>query len=91
MHDIDLGPVSPVEVPLVNSPQTPCGLATAGQYVFLCDPSGAWVSHFTYDPAGTLVSQEEWNYFSQHYVWSATNGRMYHLRDSTSPNDLIWG
>ncbi|MBZ0111351.1 MAG: hypothetical protein K8J08_02715 [Thermoanaerobaculia bacterium] len=78
------------ETSFVNSPQTPCGLSMAGEWLFVCDPSGAWVSHFTYSPNGELVSQKEWNYYSEEYVWSATNGRMYHLRDQTSPNDLLW-
>ena len=71
-------------------PQSILGLATAGQYVFACDPSGAWVSHFTYHPDGSLISQEEWNYFSTEYIWSEVQGRMYFLRDSTSPNDILW-
>ena len=78
------------ETGLVNSPQEPCGLSTAGPWVFVCDPSGAWVSHFTYSPGGSLISQVEWNYFSHDYVWSEANERMYHLRDNTSPNDIIW-
>lgn len=78
------------ETPLLNSPQRPCGLATAGPWIFLCDPSGAWVSHFTYGPHGELISQVEWNYFSLDYVWSPANGRMYHLRDDMSPNDILW-
>jgi Thrombospondin type 3 repeat len=68
----------------------PCGLATAGAYVFTCDPSGAWISHFTYGPTGNLVASEDWNYFSSEYIWSAANQRMYFFRDDTSPNDLIW-
>ncbi|HKY90664.1 MAG TPA: hypothetical protein VJM11_06460, partial [Nevskiaceae bacterium] len=78
----------PAETPLVNSPQTPCGLAMAGPYVFVCDPSGAWESHFTYSPAGTLIDQRDWNYYSQEYIWSQANRRMYFFRDDTSPNDL---
>ncbi len=50
----------------------------------------AWVSHFTYSPEGVLISWEDWNYHSYEYVWSAANRRMYHLRDGTSPNDLLW-
>lgn len=78
------------EEPLVNSPQTPCGLSTAGSYLFVCDPSGAWVSHFTYSYTGTLISQVEWNYFSHEYVWNDANEKMYFFRDDTSPNDLLW-
>jgi hypothetical protein len=82
--------VSDTEVPFVNSPQSPNGLATAGEFVFVVDPSGAWVSHFTYDPTGVLLSQEEWNYFSNEYIWNAANRKMYFFRDDTSPNDLLW-
>jgi len=78
------------EQPFANSPQTPCGLATAGEYVFVCDPSGAWESHFTYHPDGALISQQELNYFSKAYVWSAANRKLYFFRDDTSPNDLLW-
>lgn len=73
-----------------TSPQAPLGLSTANEYVFVCDPTGAWVSHFTYHPDGPMVSQKEWNRFSTEYIWSATNSKMYHFRDGTSPNDLIW-
>ncbi|MEZ4619771.1 MAG: PKD domain-containing protein [Caldilineaceae bacterium] len=79
-----------VETPFANSPQTPCGLATAGEYLFVCDPTGAWVSHFTYHPDGTLIDQVAWNYFSQEYQWNAANRKLYFFRDDTSPNDLIW-
>jgi hypothetical protein len=81
---------STIERHFTTSPQVPVGLSTANEYVFVCDPTGAWVSHFTYHPDGTMIDQEEWNYFSAEYVWSATNSRMYHFRDGTSPNDLIW-
>jgi hypothetical protein len=74
---------------LFNSPQDPCGLSMAGDYIFLCDPSGAWVSHFTYTLGGQWVDQQEWNYFSHEYVWNAVNRRMYFFRDDTSPNDII--
>jgi hypothetical protein len=81
---------TPVEVPFVNSPQSPLGLATAGEFVFVVDPSGAWVSHFSYDPSGVLLSQVEWNYYSNEYIWNAANRKMYFFRDDTSPNDLLW-
>lgn len=90
IHQIRLGESPLRETPFVNSPDTPCGLATAGEFVFVCDPSGAWVSHFTYDPNGSLLSQVEWNYYSEEYVWSEVNRRMYFFRDDTSPNDVHW-
>lgn len=78
------------EQPFANAPVGPCGLATAGEFVFICDPIGAWVSHLTYSPEGTLITSKEWNYFSSEYIWSATNRKMYFFRDDTSPNDLLW-
>lgn len=87
---IDLSQTPLEEIPFVNSPQNPCGLATAGEFIFVCDPSGQWDSHFTYNSAGNIVSQEDWNYYSQEYVWSGTNRKMYFFRDDTSPNDLLW-
>jgi hypothetical protein len=78
------------EQPFASLPQQSRGLATAGAYVFACDPSGAWESHYTYSPEGALVSSKDWNYYSREYTWSATNRKMYHFRDDTSPNDLIW-
>ena len=82
--------VSTVESYFATSPQEPLGLATADQYVFVCDATGAWESHFTYSPEGELISQEEWNHYSREYTWSAANGRIYHFRDGTSPNDIYW-
>ncbi len=82
-------PSGPNEIPFANSPQTPCGLSTAGSYLFVCDPTGAWVSHITYSPTGTLISQVEWNYTSDEYVWNDTNRKMYFIKGG-SPRDLLW-
>ena len=87
---IDVGSGSIVEDGFVNSPQTPRGLAAAGKHLFVCDPSGAWVSHFTYNEHGGLVDQQDWNHYSHEYKWSARNKKMYFFRDDTSPNDLLW-
>ncbi|MCB1577795.1 MAG: hypothetical protein KDI81_10810 [Xanthomonadales bacterium] len=66
------------------------GLATAGEYVFADDPSGAWDSHYTFGPSGTALSSVEWNYYSRQYEWDPVLRRMYFFRDGTSPNDLHW-
>lgn len=66
------------------------GLAAAGEYVFAVDPSGAWVSHYTFGPAGSLLSSVDWNYYSRQYEWDPVLRRMYFFRDDTSPNDLHW-
>lgn len=66
------------------------GLATAGEYVFADDASGAWDSHYTFGPSGTPLSSVEWNYYSRQYEWDPVLRRMYFFRDGTSPNDLHW-
>ncbi|MGA7297960.1 MAG: hypothetical protein WBW92_10675 [Rhodanobacteraceae bacterium] len=75
---------------LSSTPFTATGLATAGQYIFASDPSGAWSSHSTFTPGGTLISWEEWNYTSRQYEWDPVLRKMYFFRDGTSPNDLHW-
>ena len=72
------------------TPYSPQGLATAGEYVFAADPSGAWAAHFTFAPTGNLVSNPEWNRLSRQYEWDPVTRRMYFFRDFTSPNDLHW-
>ncbi len=79
-----------IEAPFANLPLSPGGLATAGEYVFAMDASGAWATHYVFDPNGTLLSSQDWNYYSQEYIWSGTNRKMYFFRDDTSPNDIIW-
>lgn len=76
------------EYPFANSPQAPLGIAAAGNYLFVCDPTGAWCSHFTYDFQGQLISVKDWNYSSSEYIWSDINQKMYFLRDGVSPNNL---
>ncbi len=78
------------ETPFVNQPGSPLGLATAGEYLFVCDDSGAWATHFTYSSEGVLISQVDWNYYSREYTWSEGSRRMYFFRDDTSPNDLLF-
>jgi hypothetical protein len=79
-----------IEAPFTTVPTTVLGLAVADPYVFAVDPAGAWVSHFTFSDAGQLISQVEWNYRSDEYIWNAANRKMYFFRDDTSPNDLLW-
>jgi len=89
IRQIDLA-TSTHETPFANLPQEPRGLSTAGAYVFACDPSGAWATHYVYHPDGSLLAQRDWNYISAEYVWSEANRRMYFFRDDTSPNDVHW-
>lgn len=85
---LDAGSLS--EEPFVTVPQEVLGLAMAGDNVFVVDPSGAWVSYFTYSPEGRLLAQRDWSYLGSEYAWNAALGRMYQFRDDTSPNDLLY-
>jgi hypothetical protein len=89
INSIDLGATTLVEKPFAVLATGPLGLSTAGQYLFAADGSGAWMAHYTFAPNGTQISYKDWNYYSTEYIWSAVNSRMYHFRDSTSPNDLL--
>jgi hypothetical protein len=90
IRKIDLSSDDLTEEPFAALPSTPLGLSTAGPYVFAVDPSGAWVSHYTFAPDGTQIEAVEWNYTSREFVWSEANQKMYFFRDGTSPNDLLW-
>ncbi|MBC8355893.1 MAG: hypothetical protein H8E66_28280 [Planctomycetes bacterium] len=90
IRKIEFDSADPQELPFAVLPSSPMGLATAGSFVFAVDPSGAWVSHYTFAPDGSLVESVEWNYFSSEYIWSEVNQKMYFFRDGTSPNDLLW-
>lgn len=86
---IDLG-VSLAEQAFITLAETPLGVSTAGPYLFICDSSGSWDSHLTYDPDGALVSHVDWNRYSEEFIWSDANQKMYFFRDHTTPNDIIW-
>jgi fibronectin type 3 domain-containing protein len=90
IQQVDLNSTNLQETPFATLPSAPWGLATADSYVFAADDSGAWGTHYTFDPAGNLVSSEDWNYYSTEYIWSRARQKMYFFRDDTSPNDLLW-
>lgn len=73
---------------LAATPYSASGLATAGEYIFAADLSGAWATHYTFSPSGNLLSNPEWNYVSRQYEWDPLTRRMYFFRDGMSPNDL---
>jgi uncharacterized ParB-like nuclease family protein len=88
VRKMDLGAADPVETPLFSLPQKPSGLATAGEFIFAADPSGAWSSHYVFSPSGSMLQSVEWNYYSRVWDWDPAKRRMYFFRDDTSPNDL---
>ncbi len=69
-------------------PDAPHGLASAGNYVLVADPSGAWHTHYIFAADGTMTDSAEWNRYSRSYAWNSVNQRIYFFRDGTSPNDL---
>lgn len=73
---------------ILAAPTGMLGLAAAGEHIFLADPAGAWESFLTYDAEGAQLSRVEWQHRSRSYVWDPVRRRIYHFRDSTSPNDL---
>jgi hypothetical protein len=88
VRQMDLGAPNPAETPLFTLPQPPNGLATAGEFIFASDPSGAWDSHYVFSRSGMLLDSAEWNHYSRAWEWDPVKRRMYFFRDNTSPNDL---
>lgn len=89
IRKMNLGAATLSEEAFATLPMAPLGLAAAGAYVFASDSSGAWNTHYTFTPTGTLVESVDWNYYSKEYIWSPQNQKMYFFRDDTSPNDLL--
>ncbi len=77
-----------LEMPFANAPAPICGLASAEQYLFVCNSAGSVTTQLLYHPDGTLRSQANQAYMSKAYVWNNANRKLYFLRDNLSPNDL---
>jgi fibronectin type 3 domain-containing protein len=88
VRKMDLSANTPVESPLFTMSAVPRGLATAGEFIFADDESGAWDSHYVFSPEGQRLQAVEWNYYSRTWEWDPVKRRMYFFRDNTSPNDL---
>lgn len=87
IDEIRLGE-SPLPRPFVMQPAQPLGLATAGEFVFVCDAAAPWATHYTYDPDGGLQSRKDWNHPSREWTWDPVRRRMYFFSDGSSPNDV---
>ena len=87
---LDLSAEEPVETPFANLPTNCTGLVACGLFLVASDNSGAWASHRSFSEDGTQLDWREWNYPLNQAQWSATHRRIYHFRDSQSPNDLHW-
>lgn len=88
LSKMDLSATTPVEHPIHTLPATPIGLAAAGAYAFVVTGGGTWQTYHTITPEGVQAASRDWSNYSNEYVWSEINQKMYHLRDGTSPNDL---
>lgn len=73
-----------------NLPGTTRGLLATDNYLFAVDNSGAWATHYSFAENGTLLTSEDWAYIGNQYVWNPITQRVYHHRDDTSPNDIVW-
>ena len=90
INQIDLSEVQPIEKGFVNLAGTVLGLQTAGKFIFATDPSGAWSSHYVFNPTGELVTSSDWRHGSQHLTWDPVNRRMFYFTQH-SPRDMEWG
>lgn len=90
VNQIKLDEGKTVEEPFANRPARIQGLQALDQLVFICDESGAWNTFSTYTAGGTMLNSREWSEYSTEYIWSPSNRRVYHFRDGTSPNDIIY-
>jgi hypothetical protein len=90
IHTISLNAAVRYEHRLTTTTDNLCGIVAADDVLVACDLSGAWESTHTYDALGQQLDYQDWRYPLAGGVWSNVNGRIYHLRDGTSPNDLLY-
>lgn len=86
IRKIDLNDPTLSELPFATLAYPAGALSTAGQFVFATDNM-----HRTFAPNGSLVDSADWHYWSSSYFWSETNQKMYFIRESVSPTDILWG
>lgn len=88
---IDLGAATPSEIPLFTLPSSPNGLATAGEFIFACDPTGWQDTHYVYSREGSLLhATTDWRPYSRVWEWDPVTRRMYHFGDDSSFKDLVY-
>jgi hypothetical protein len=89
-HITQLNTTTGVERLFYSTAQRILGMARAGEYLFFNDAASPWTSYYTVDAAGNLLDRRAWSEQSRSFVWSEVKHRLYHFRDDTSPNDLIF-
>jgi hypothetical protein len=65
------------------------GLAAAGNHLLVQDSSGAWATHYLFNPAGVMTDSQDWNHYSDHYEWAPNTNRIYFFTHF-SPRDLAY-
>lgn len=90
IHSIDPRAAIPYEHLFTTTAENLCGVIAAGDILVACDYSGAWESTLTFDMLGRRVNARDWRHPIAGGVWSAAQQRIYHFRDGSSPNDLIY-
>lgn len=86
----DLSQTAPVETHFTNLAIGTLGLLAVGDFLFAADASGAWATHYSMDKNGTIVDSKDWRDTGSQYIWNPVLSRVYHQRDNTSPNDIVW-
>jgi len=68
------------------------GLGAAGNFLLVQDYSGIeyYSTHSVFDRSGVLTDTNGMNYFSHHYEWSPSQGRLYFIGEDTSPKELTY-
>jgi hypothetical protein len=90
IRKLSLTSPSPKEEPfaLVNSDLR--GIQSADSNIFYSEGANTWATHGILDSRGEVLQKRDWSYYSDEYVWSPVNKRMYFFRDGMSPNIAIY-
>lgn len=84
IRKIDLGAGNPGEIPFVKVPYTAV-LAAAGPYLFVSAND-----QYTFAPNGAQIEVIEGHYYSDRYVWSEANQKLYFMQKGSTPTNVLW-
>ena len=83
LYSIGLAAANPVEIHFAQVPTgIRPGLVAAGEFIIAGRA-------YSYDASGIMVDHRSHSYAFNDGVWNPVRRNIYHLRDGTSPNDLI--
>lgn len=84
-------PTTTARTLFANNPATVTRMYVTGQYLYTQDPTGAWATRSLYSRStGIRTYSAEWTYTSNGFQFSPILNRLFHFRDGTSPNDIIY-